>query len=228
VPRLAAAAAGLSLAACAGGAAEARGGAPAGAPGGGRISEWVEPAEALDDASFAALEGPEDLGALRPELETWWRRIFRPEASPTRSETVRLSARAASGGAPDLVRSDYDLAVVRLQVLDSARWTLVRVADPGVDVADGDAAQVILRRVLAAGPDRRWDVAFPARLAEGEWYASDPRADPTTMSSFRERIDVRVLGGRLELLCAKRPPTFEGDPAAWLPPALRARAAAAR
>jgi hypothetical protein len=230
---------GILLVACAGaGGAQSSSSGPGGssgpsgsaeaAPSGSGIAGWVEPVEEVDEASFAPLDGPDDLAALRPELESWWHRIFRPEASPVRSETVRLSARAASGGVPDLVRSDYDMAVVRLEVLDSARWTLIRIADPGVDVADGAAAQVILRRVLAVGPDRRWDVSFPERLAEGEWYASAPGMNPGAMESYRDRIGARVVGGRLELLCVKRPLTFEGDPAGWFPSALRARTGTAQ
>jgi hypothetical protein len=194
-----------------------------------RLAGWVDPVEAIDPGAFVPLDGPGALGSVAPDLSAWWRRFFRPEASPARAEGARLGALPGATGAPDLVRSEYDMAVVRVEVLDTAAFTLVRIADPGVDVADGAAAQVLVRRLLAVGPDRAWDLSLPARLAEGTWYASAPEVDPGAMPSFRDRLDVRVLGGRLEILCAKRQGARSTpDGAAWFPADLRGRLAGGR
>ncbi|HTN54514.1 MAG TPA: hypothetical protein VML50_19045 [Anaeromyxobacter sp.] len=192
------------------------------APASADLARALEPIEDLDPDAYVAV-APEELGALRADLEGWWRRLFRPEASPARSQGVRQSARASAAGAPDLVRSEYDMAVVRVEVIDAARFALVRIADPGVDVADGAVAQVMARRLLAAGEDRRWELRLPERLAEGEWYASEATG---SAGASGDRVDVRVRGGRLELLCAKR---GEERPApdAWFPAALRAELGAA-
>jgi hypothetical protein len=216
------------LAGCAGGAAQGRGVAadtpPSSASPAG-IAAWREaPVEALPPEAFVPLDRPRALGPVRDDLGVWWDRFFRPEASPRRAETARLGVRIAGGG-PDMVRSEYEMAVARLEVIDTALHTLVRVSDPGVDVADGAAAQVIVRRVLAVGPDRTWNMRFPDRLAEGEWYASAPGVEVEAMRSFRDRIGVRVRGGRLELLCYKRGEGERPDPARWFPSELRARLA---
>jgi hypothetical protein len=229
-PRLAVrlAAALLALAGCAGAPARARSSvSPVEGALGGRLAAAIDPVDETGSGGFAPLASPADLGPVAPAVEAWWRRFFRPEALPARGEGMRLSARPAGDALPDLVRADYEMAVLRLEVVDSATWTLVRVADPGVDVADGAAAEVIVRQVLAAGADRTWAVALPPRLAESTWYTSSPGVDPATMASWRDRLDVRVRGGRLELLCHKR-----GEPGpvveekAWFPADLRARLAA--
>lgn len=188
-----------------------------------RIAAWVGAIEGVEPESYLPIGDLGALGTLQDDLATWWERFFRTEASPRRADTVRLGARSAAGGAPDLVRSEYDMAVARLEVIDSALYTLIRVSDPGVDVAEGAAAHVIVRRILAIGPDRSWDVRLPARLAEGEWYASAPGADVAGTGSFRDRIDVRVRGGRLELLCYKRGERERPELAGWFPTELRAR-----
>lgn len=196
-----------------------------------RLSAAIDPVDEVGSDGFAPLASLAELGPVAAGVEGWWRRFFRAEALPLRGEGMRLSARAAAGGLPDLVRADYEMAVLRVDVVDSTTWTLVRVADPGVDVADGAAAEVIARQLLAAGPDRRWALALPPRLAESVWYTSNPEVDPAAMASWRERVDVRVRGGRLELLCHKRGEAADGaapDATAWFAPGLRARLAAAR
>lgn len=225
---LAALAALVQLTGCAAGASGAARPGPAGAVGD-RLSAAVEPVEALGPEDFAPIASTAALGEAGAALERWWGRLFRPEASPARGEGRSLSGRAASGGLPDLVRTEYEMAVMRLDVLDSAGWTLVRVADPGIDVADGAAAQVVVRRLLAPGADRTWTLRLPARLAEGAWYTSNAAADPARLESWRDRIDVRLRGGRLEILCHKRE---DGpgvpDPAGWFTPEVRARLSGAR
>ncbi|MGC3996232.1 MAG: hypothetical protein QM767_01330 [Anaeromyxobacter sp.] len=188
----------------------------------GGLEATVEPAARLPPEAFVPLAAPASLGPTLGDLGAWWDRFFRPEASPRRAETVLLSARAAGDGAPDLVLATYEMAVARLEVLDAPSFTLVRVADPGVDVAEGAAAQVMVRRILALGPDRSWGIRLPARLAEGVWYTSSARATGA-VASWRDRLDVRVQGGRLELLCVKQGEGPRPAPGGWFAPELRSQ-----
>ena len=187
----------------------------------GRIEEhvlaWLEAVERAPESGYIQVEGA-DWGTAHAESEGWCWDVFQRAASPYNPDLkVRRSFHAATEVTPDLVRHEYALESMPVEVIEGRNFLLLRVpAPPG-----WEEVTRIARRILA----HPWDFKSEGPLQEGASFSSNPEADLMSMGSWEDRADGGIRCGKLYFMCFKRTQQIMGYWAGeqWFEDGFRAR-----
>jgi hypothetical protein len=180
-----------------------------------RVARWLA---AVDRASPRTFEdvapGEGVLTQAYAESHYWCDEVFLPIANPHDAPGARHVAHRASRRAPDLLRHEYTAAGLALTVTEGRNFFVIEVDRTSLDVLALPPARRrgAIRRVAralfrgASVPSSR----MPFALDEGSRFASDHRAEPMLLASWRDRIDGGIRSGNLYFLVYKKVPQRVG------------------
>lgn len=175
------------------------------------IGVWLTVVDRAAAGDWVALP---DFDALPPRVRgdssMWSERFFTPAASPAAQAHAVRGFHRATALTPDLLRHEYPLGALRLDVVESINFFVVRV----------DGTPAILQVPVAERPDRvraaaaailrldadnhHWVFRLPAVLSEGSRFDTDEAADPLYLPSWESRVDGGIHDGRLYFVCYKK------------------------
>ena len=197
------------------------------------ITIWLSSIDRASQKGFVSLESLTALpDNVRGDTSLWSERFFTAEANPYHQTSgVNYSYHLSTADTPDLLRYEYEVKGLGLEVMESSSYTLIRVR-PRVNLHDlkqeeklnliHQAAQRILNM---QDEDHQWDFRFPEPIVDNSRFSTDPNADPIVMSSWVSRSDGGIHKGGLYFLLFKRIPDRAGyrDIQRWFDSAFRNR-----
>lgn len=167
------------------------------------VSDWLDFVDRAGDWVTADSLSP----AARADSEMWCARFYRPEAGPWNAKLrARRSYHVARPDTLDLLRHDYTVAGIDLEIVESRMFSLARVL---TSMRAGDAPQ-FAASILAPA----WK--FPP-VSEGGIASTNPSAHPMMMKSWTLRADAGIRRGVLWFLGFKRVEQILGyaSPTTW-------------
>lgn len=173
------------------------------------VSDWLDFADRASDWVTADSVPP----AAHADSEMWCARFYRPEANPWNAKLrAKRSFHVARPDTLDLLRHDYTVAGLDLEVVESSMFSILRVLS---SVRASDAPQVAASILAPA-----WK--FPP-LSEGAIASTNPAAHPMMMRSWTLRADAGIRKGVPWFLGFKRVEQILGYPSAtmWFEPQFR-------
>lgn len=186
------------------------------------IQAWLGAVDRVPDDQFEAIASYKELPELvQGNSSLWCERFFAPEANPhLRKPAPRLSCHVATETSPDLLRHQYSVDNLQLDVIESVNFTLIRIrgaANPA------DVPGLAPRILNVKDSTHQW--TFPAPSANQPWVSTSPGADPLSMASWTKRADAGLHQGALTFLCFKKDDQRVGyrDIQGWFGPAFRPR-----
>jgi hypothetical protein len=161
----------------------------------------------------ADVEAIPDAERVRQYSEAWCGRFFRPQFDPYRQAgEVKVSAGPAGMDTFDVLRHDYRVQGMRLEVLETVQFTVVRFEIRTLlELAEEDKRRAISR--AAAGVlNLPGEFRFPPVIGHGVLFSTRPEANPITLRAWTDRVDGGVRAGRLFFMCYRRLEPAGGRP----------------
>lgn len=192
------------------------------------IRAWLGAVERARSEEFVPLAGFDLLPPLvRGDSSLWSERFFASGANPHRqARPPRLACHLAGAASPDVLRHEYSVAQMPLEVLETANFALIRVGDARAQTA-ADVNRIGGAILNAEGDGRHWVWRLAAGSGSEAWFSTDPEADPLSMESWTARADAGIRGGTLMFLCFKKDAQKLGyhSMKGWFGPGFRPTAA---
>jgi hypothetical protein len=175
------------------------------------LTAWIAVADRADGYGYEAVVDLDRVPAdARADSARWCDEMLHDDANPHR-QAPRVGLHRARSDTPDLVRYEFPMADVGVELIEGRNFILVRLrVGPPLQ-----AAQVVgwARRIVKTDRGRPdWGSLAPGTLADEARLSSDERVDPFNMPAWSSRVDAGIHKGRLFLLLYKRQPQQLGYP----------------
>lgn len=197
------------------------------------VTIWLSSIDRASRKGFVPLASLKALpDNVRGDTSLWSERFFTSEANPYHQTSgVKYSYHLSTDDTPDLLRYEYEVKWLGLEVIESSSYALIRVRQRVNfhDLKQEDRVSLVNRtaQVLLNMQDEhhKWDFRFPDAIADNSRFSTDPTADPIVMSSWMSRADGGIHRGDLYFLLFKRIPERAGyrDIQRWFDSAFRNR-----
>lgn len=155
-----------------------------------------------------------DAEGVRHNSENWCGRVFRPDFNPYRQTgKVDLSASPARPDTFDVLRHEYSVQGMRLEVLETVRFMVVRFEmSSTLSQLDEQEKRRAISRTAAGVLNVSGDFRFPPTTSEWYLFSTRPEANPITLVAWTDRVDGGIRNGRLFFVCYKRIEPTDGKP----------------
>jgi hypothetical protein len=168
------------------------------------VRAWLGAVDRVPIQQYVPVAGFKELpAAVQGNSSLWCERFFAPRADPNAQKVRRLSCHLATESTPDLLRHEYALEDIQLDVRESINFTMMRIG--GMRPATAAEVSRIARTVLNLKDEtHQWAFQIPAALSGEVWFSTNPDEDPVSMSGWEERADGGIHNGALVFLCFKK------------------------
>jgi hypothetical protein len=172
------------------------------------VGWWLECIDDVADAGYreVGLAGLD--GNVRATSQLWCEDQLAVEASPYgKGLKVRTFAHVGNEGAPgrkisiDLIRHQYEIDDLPVEVLEGRNFTMVRLAAGKAIQGSATARAAEIHRLARKLLSQHWTFQFPAAIEEGVRFSSNPDLIPDILPDWTDRGDGGIRGGRLWFLC---------------------------
>lgn len=154
-----------------------------------------------------------DAERVRRDSEAWCGRFLRPAFDPYRqSGQVRRSASPAKPDTYDVLRHEYTVQGMRVEVLETVQFTVLRFENRTLLQLPEEEKRRTISRVATAILYLPGEFRFPPDTAEGALFSTHPEANPITLRAWTDRVDGGIRQGRLFFVCYKRIEPTDGKP----------------
>jgi hypothetical protein len=155
-----------------------------------------------------------DEANVRHFSETWCSRFFRPAFDPYRQTgEVIHSASPATPDGFDILRHEYAVQGMRLEVLETVQFTVLRFETSKTLLHQSEEEKKkAISRAVAHILNLPGEFKFPPKISDGTFFSTHPEANPVTLNAWTDRVDGGIRQGRLFFLCYKRIEPTAGKP----------------
>jgi hypothetical protein len=178
------------------------------------IAVYVDLVERVASSAWAVLGSWGELadgGAVEADSKAWCERLLHAPFDPHRGAKATRTVHRATDATFDLVRFSLLAEGLAVEITESVKFVLVRIApDAGFDAGADEAASAaaiaqLADRVLVTRGEAidasgeavpyAWDLLYEPPLADGTRMSSAPEADPMALPIWSARLDGGLARG---------------------------------
>ena len=199
-------------------------------PGFDNVAVWIESIDEVPDTAYREV-GLAGLDAdVRAGSQLWCDDHLTPDASPyVNGRKVRTLAHGSTETETsvtiDLVRHQYEIGDLPVEVVEGRNFTLIRLTAPKVLQGTAAARGAEIHRLARLLLSQPWTFQLPPAIEVGARFSSAPDRNQDSMGSWKDRGDGGIRNGKLWFLCFRRIPDIMGywNDCQWFPDDFRAK-----